>query len=229
MDLLDLNAVSTLSGVAAVLLVMFIRLHWPFRFQYMGSLFMRKPDRVMRWLETSYRKNRSRTVAMLDKSTREIMAGNYDLAEAFVAEGLSICKDSPSLFNQAMVHYLFYNLAMIYFYRGKYEEAIQIAFQVYQRDRSLMNALGVIVCAHARLGDLQAALEAYQLLPKRKLREELRLFCMAEIEAARGEYDRAIRYMKRLSMLRYTLTLYLNPAQIEKRLEEWTKASSRAG
>jgi len=167
MGLLDFNAVSVLSGVAAVLLVAFLRLHWPFRFQYMGLLWKKNPDRLMRWLEKSYQKNRSRTVAMLDKSTCEIMAGNYEGAEKFIVEGLTACKETPTLFNQAMVHYLFYNLATVYFYSGKYEEALDVAFRVFERDRRLMGALGVVICAHARLGDVQGAIEALRICRKK--------------------------------------------------------------
>jgi tetratricopeptide (TPR) repeat protein len=229
MELLELNAFSTLCGVAAVLLVAFLRLHWPFRFQYMASLHRRRPNRMMRILEASYRKNRSRTVALLDKSTREIMAGHYDLAEKFIARGLAECKEYPTLFNQAMVHYLFYNLAIVYFYRGKYDDALDVAFRVYERDRSLTNALGVIVCAHARMGDIQNALEAFQLLPKRRSRPELQLFCLAEIEAAKGNFERAVHHLRKLLKLRYSFTMHLNHGEIEKRLKEWTKASTQIG
>jgi tetratricopeptide (TPR) repeat protein len=229
MELLELNAFSTLCGVAAVLCVAFLRLHWPFRFQYMASLHKRRPDRMMRLLEASYRKNRSRTVAMLDKSSCEIMAGNYDLAEKFIVQGLSACKEHPSLFNQALVHYLFYNLATVYFYRGKYGDALEVAFRVYERDRSLTNALGVIVCAHARMGDIQHALEAFELLPKRKARPELQLFCLAEIEAAKGNFERAVHHLRKLLKLHYSFTMHLTHGEIEKRLKEWTKASTQAG
>jgi tetratricopeptide (TPR) repeat protein len=229
MELLDLNIVSTLCGIAAVLLVAFIRAHWPFRFQYMGTLYRRRPEIMMRWLETSYRRNGSRTVAMLDKSTLEIMAGNYDLAEKFIAEGLTSCKDRPSLFNQAMVHLLFYNLSIVYLQRGKYVEALDVAFRVYERDHSLTNALGVIVCAHARMGDPGGAWEVYQMLPKKRIRPELQLFCLAEIEAAKGNFERAVQHLNKLLTLRFVTILHLNRAEIEKRLEEWTKASTQAG
>jgi len=230
MGLLDFNAVSVLSGVAAVLLVAFLRLHWPFRFQYMGLLWKKNPDRLMRWLEKSYQKNRSRTVAMLDKSTCEIMAGNYEGAEKFIVEGLTACKETPTLFNQAMVHYLFYNLATVYFYSGKYEEALDVAFRVFERDRRLMGALGVVICAHARLGDVQGAIEALRILPEKRGQKELRLFCQAEISAAKGDYQQAIWQIKQIFALPYSRTMHLHRGQLEKRLEEWTKqASSHAG
>jgi tetratricopeptide (TPR) repeat protein len=229
MALLDLNVVSTLCGLTAVLVAAFIRLHWPFRFQYISSLYRYRPDLMIRWLETSYRRNGSRTVAMLDKSTAEIMRGNYELAEKFIAEGLTSCKERPSLFNQAMVHYFFYNLSIVYLQRGKYGEALDVAFRVYERDHSLTNALGVIVCAHARLGDLGGAWEAYQMLPKKRLKPELQLFCLAEIEAAKGNFERAVQYLKKLLTLRFASILHLSRTEIEKRLEEWTKASTQAG
>ncbi len=227
MELFQLNWVSTTSGLAAVLFVAFYRLHWPFRFQYIGSLY-KKPEKIMRLLEASYRRNRSRTVAMLDKSTHEIMAGNYDLAERFIAEGLTICKKTPSFFNRALVHYLFYNLSTVYFYRGKYVDAIDLAFRVYERDQTSTNALGVIVCSHARLGDLQGAIEAYQVMAK-KSRNELKLFCLAEIEAAKGNFSHAVLYLKELSQLRFAFTLHLSRAELDKRLQEWSKDSVRVG
>lgn len=229
MEILELNVVSTLSGVAAVLLVAFLRLHWPFRFQYIGALFRRRPELVKRWLDASFRRNGSRTVAMLDKSTSEIMSGNYEQAEKFIVEGLSSCKEKPSLFNQAMVHYLFYNLSIIYLHRGKYEEALEVAFRVYERDQSLTNALGIIICAQARLGDVGGAWEAYELLPKKKTRQELHLFCLAEIEAAKGNFERAVTHLNKLLHLRFSTILYLSRTEIEKRLEEWTKSSTHAG
>lgn len=229
MEYLELNVVSTLSGVAAILLVAFIRLHWPFRFQYASLLFRRHPKIMKRWLDASFRRNGSRSVAMLDKSTLEIMSGNYELAEKCIAEGLTSCKEKPSLFNQAMIHYLFYNLSIVYLHRGRYEEALDVAFRVYERDHSLANALGVIICAQARLGDVGSAWQAYELLPKKKRRPELHLFCLAEIEAAKGNFERAVSHMKKLLRLRFSTTLHLSQAEIEKRLEEWTKASTQAG
>ncbi|GAA4710502.1 tetratricopeptide repeat protein [Brevibacillus fulvus] len=229
MELLNLNVLSTLCGIAAVTIVAFIRLHWPFRYQYVSVLFKRNPERVMRILDASYRKNKSRSVAMLDKSTGEILAGNFELAENFVAQGLTVCKEHPSLFNRALIHYLFYNLAIAYFYQGKYDNALELAFRVYQRDRSFTNALGVIICAHARMGDLGNALEAYHHLPKKKARMELQLFCMAEIEAASGNFDHAVNHLRKLMTLHYSVTMHLPMSELEKRLQEWTKASTRVG
>ncbi len=226
LELFELNTVSTLCGVAAVLLTLFIRLHWPFRYQYISTFFKQDTNRRMRLLQASYKKNRARTVAFLDKSTLELMSGNYELAEKYIVQGLNVCKETPTLFNQAMMHYLFYNLSAVYFYCGRYDEALEIAFHVYERDKKLNSALGIIVCAHARLGDVQGAVEAYQLMSKKKFREELHLFCQAEIEAAKGEYQQAVRHLKRLSMKNYMIIMHLNQGEIEKRLNEWTKASS---
>ncbi|MBO8163251.1 MAG: hypothetical protein H0Z34_05925 [Brevibacillus sp.] len=229
MELLELNTASVLSGLAAVLLTAFIRLHWPFRYQYIGSLFRRKPEWLMRWLEVSYRKNRARSVALLDKSTHEIMSGNYEQAEQCIAKGLALCKESPTPFHQVMVHYLFYNLSTVYFYQGKYKDALEVAFRVFERDNGLLNALGVMICAYARMGDVQGAVELYQLLPQKRARIELRLFCLAEIAAAKGDYTKAIHYLRRLNGHHYFLSMHLRHEEIEKRISEWTKASSHIG
>ncbi|RNB85087.1 hypothetical protein EDM56_19450 [Brevibacillus fluminis] len=227
MGLLQLNWISVVSGLAAVLVAVFIRLHWPFRFQYMGALFKR-PERIMRLLEASYRRNGTRMVAILDKSSREIMSGNYDGAEHFIAKGLTICKNTPSLFNQAMAQYLFCNLSAIYYFRGNYAEALDLAVRVYERDTSSINALTVIVCSQARLGDLQGAIEAYGLLRK-KARNEVHLFCQAEIEAAKGNFSTALAHLHRLTCLRYFYTMHVGRVELEKRREEWSKAASHTG
>lgn len=227
MELLTLNWISVISGLTAVLLVAILRLHWPFRFQYLTSLFKR-PERIMRLLEASYRRNGSRIVAVLDKSTHEIMIGNYDAAEQFIAKGLTICKETPSLFHQAMAQYLFFNLSAIYFYRGHYADALELAARIYERDPSFTNALAVIVCSQARLGDLQGASVAYEMMEK-KARNEHQLFCKAEMEAAKGNFAQAIHYMNELSRLRYFYSMHLGKNEIEKRLEEWSKASVQAG
>lgn len=225
MELLHLNWISVVSGLAAVLVVVFIRLHWPFRFQYMSFLFKR-PERIMRLLEASYRRNNTRMVAILDKSTREIMSGNYDVAEQFIAKGLTVCKNTPSLFNQAMAQYLFCNLSTVYYFRGNYAEALDLALRVYERDHTSSNALTIIVCSQARLGDLQGAIEAYGLIGK-KARNEQQLFCQAEIEAAKGNFSKALSCLHQLTYLRYFYTINLGRMELEKRREEWSNASSQ--
>ncbi|MDH4615750.1 hypothetical protein [Brevibacillus sp. AY1] len=228
MEYLNLNLTSTIAGLAAVLLVMFLRLHWPFRFQYIAYLFKRRPESRLRWLDASYRKNRSRSVAMLDKSTHEILIGNYELAEKYIVQGLNVCKERPSLFNQAMIHYLFYNLAIVYYSSGRYNEALEVAFRVYQRDQGMTDSLAVIACAHARLGEVESAQEAYKLIAKKRSARDWKLLCLAEIEAAKGNYEHALAHLRQL-MGNSTHFQHLNRAELEKRLEEWQKASTQAG
>lgn len=223
---LNLNVTSTLAGLAAVFLVMLLRLHWPFRFQYMSNLFNRWQDVRLRWLEASYRKNRSRSVAMLDKSTYEILTGNYELAEKYIAQGLHVCKEQPTLFNQAMIHYLFYNLAIVYYSSGRYSEALEVAFRVYQRDHGMTDSLAVIACSHARLGEVESAQAAYQLISRKRSARSWKLFCLAEIEAAQGNYDHALLYIRQL-LGKSPQFLHLNRTELEKRLEEWQKASTQ--
>lgn len=227
-EYLNLNLTSTIAGLAAVLLVMFLRLHWPFRFQYIAYLFKRRPESRLRWLDASYRKNRSRSVAMLDKSTHEILIGNYELAEKYIVQGLNVCKERPSLFNQAMIHYLFYNLAIVYYSSGRYNEALEVAFRVYQRDQGMTDSLAVIACAHARLGEVESAQEAYKLIAKKRSARDWKLLCLAEIEAAKGNYEHALAHLRQL-MGNSTHFQHLNRAELEKRLEEWQKASTQAG
>lgn len=225
MEYLSLNLTSTLAGLAAVLLVMFIRLHWPFRFQYMANLYKRRLDVRLSWLEASYRKNRSRAVAMLDKSTHEIMIGNYELAEKYIVSGINVCKERPSLFNQAMIHYLFYNLAIVYYSSGRYNESLEVAFRIYQRDQRMTDSLALIACSHARLGEIESALEAYQLIATKRSAKEWKLFCLAEIEAAKGNYEHALTYLRQL-LNKSASSLHFNRSELEKRLEEWQKAST---
>ena len=229
MDYLSLNLTSTLAGLAAVILVMFLRLHWPFRFQYMANLFKRRLDVRLRFLDASYRKNRSRSVAMLDKSTHEIMSGNYELAEKFIVQGINVCKEQPSLFNQAMIHYLFYNLAVVYYSSGRYSEALEVAFRIYQRDQGMTDSLALIACSHARLGEVDRALEAYKLIARKRSARDWKLFCLAEIEAAKGNYEHALTYLRQLMGKSSASFLHLNRSELEKRLEEWQKADTEAG
>lgn len=182
----------------------------------------------MKLLEASYRRNGSRMVAMLDKSTHEILSGNYDTAEQFIAKGLSECKQTPSLFHQALAQYLFLNLSAVYFYRGNYEEALDIAIQVYERDHSSPNALSLIICSQARMGNVQDAIEALSFLGKQASREH-HLFCQAEIEAAKGNYGSALHFLNQLSRRRYFSTIHLGRKEMEKRLDEWSKAKSHVG
>ncbi|MGN7468685.1 tetratricopeptide repeat protein [Brevibacillus sp. SAFN-007a] len=225
MEYLSLTWTSTLAGLAAVLLVMFIRLHWPFRFQYMANLYKRRLDVRLSWLEASYRKNRSRAVAMLDKSTHEIMIGNYERAERFIVSGINVCKERPSLFNQAMIHYLFYNLAIVYYSSGRYNESLEVAFRIYQRDQGMTDSLALIACSHARLGEIESALEAYRLMAAKRSAKEWKLFCLAEIEAAKGNYEYALTHLRQL-LNKSANSLHLSRSELEKRLEEWQKAST---
>ncbi|TQK63217.1 hypothetical protein FB479_10375 [Brevibacillus sp. AG162] len=227
MEYLSFNLTSTLAGIAAVLLVMFIRLHWPFRFQYIANLFKRRLNIRLRWLEASYRKNRSRAVAMLDKSTHEIMLGNYEMAEKYIVQGINVCKERPTLFNQAMIHYLFYNLAIVYYSSERYNESLEVAFRIYQRDQGMTDSLALIACSHARLGEVESAIEAYQLIASKRSAKDWKLFCLAEIEAAKGNYERALSHLKQL-MDKSASLLHLNHTVLEKRLEEWKKASTQA-
>ncbi|MFS0554273.1 tetratricopeptide repeat protein [Brevibacillus sp. 179-C9.3 HS] len=227
MEYLSFNLTSTLAGIAAVLLVMFLRLHWPFRFQYMANLFKRRLDIRLRWLEASYRKNRARAVAMLDKSTHEIMLGNYEMAEKYIVQGINVCKERPTLFNQAMIHYLFYNLAIVYYSSERYSESLEVAFRIYQRDQGMTDSLALIACSHARLGEVESALEAYQLIASKRSAKDWKLYCLAEIEAAKGNYERALSHLKQL-MDKSASFLHLNRAELEKRMEEWKKASTQA-
>lgn len=229
MQYFDLNAVSIVSGIAAVLCVAIFRLQWPFRYHFLMRLYKNNPDKILSLLERSYQKNTDRTVAILDKSTREIMTGNFDDAESFVAEGLTACTQKPTLLNQALVHVLFYNLAAVYFYLGKYNDALDVALRVFHRDRSFQSALGIIVCSYARMGDIGAAIKAYEQLTTQKPKPALNLFCLSEIEAAKGNYGRAAACLRRLTNLPYWQIMHLSENEIEKRLQEWTKASSQVG
>ena len=73
---------------------------------------------------------------------------------------------------------------------------------------------------------MQEAVEAYQVVAAKKMREELHLICQAEIDAARGNYQQAVAHMKQLAIKKYMIIMHLNQGEIDKRLQEWTKASS---
>ncbi|WP_232699305.1 tetratricopeptide repeat protein [Brevibacillus daliensis] len=229
MQYFQLTPPATIAGIVAVLLMALIKLQWPFRFQYMTLFHKKTPERIKKCLEASFLKNNKRTVALLDKSSQQILAGEYDDAEKYITQAIVMCKQTPTLFHRALLHHLFYNLAVAYYYRGRYKEALQIAAHLYQRDNKFQNALGIMVCCHARMGDSQGAFYAFSLLKRRRLRPALLHYCLAELEAAQGKYSNALNHLEKIGNYAYSHTLFLHQAQFDRRLKEWTKESSHAG
>ncbi|QOT00872.1 hypothetical protein JNUCC42_09495 [Brevibacterium sp. JNUCC-42] len=220
---------ATLTGLAVVLFIGLLRLQWPFRYHYRTLFCKRNPGRMQTILESSYLKNKKRSVALLDKSSQQLLEGKYDAAESYITQAIMLCKESPTLFHRALLHHLFYNLAVACYFRGRYRDALQIAIHLYKRDPRMQNALGIIVCCQARLGDLQAATHALSLLQRRRIRPALLHFCLAEMKAAEGRYTLAVEHIGRITHYAYSHTLFLRKEELDLRINEWTKAASHAG
>ncbi|WPS89316.1 hypothetical protein SMD22_10315 [Brevibacillus halotolerans] len=220
---------ATLTGLAVVLFVGLLRLQWPFRYYYRTLLCKRNPERMQTILEASYLKNKKRSVALLDKSSQQLLQGKYDAAESYITQAIILCKESPTLFHRALLQHLFYNLAVACYYRGQYRDALQIGIHLYKRDPRMHSALGVIICCQARMGDLPAAKHALSLLQRRRIRPALQYFCLAEIEAAAGRYTLAVKHIEKIRNYAYSQTLFLRKEELDLRLQEWTKAASHAG
>jgi len=220
---------ATLTGLAVVLFVGLLRLQWPFRYYYRTLLCKRNPERMQMILEASYPKNKKRSVALLDKSSQQLLQGKYDAAESYITQAIILCKESPTLFHRALLQHLFYNLAVACYYRGRYRDALQIGIHLYKRDPRMHCALGVIICCQARMGDLPGAKHALSLLQRRRIRPALHYFCLAKIEAAAGRYTHAVEHIEKIRNYAYSQTLYLRKEELDLRLQEWTKAASHAG
>ncbi len=221
MSIFDLNATSVLVGLSAVLLTALLRMHYPFRYQYLCMLFRNRPDMIKKLLNRSSRKNRH-VVGKLDQSSKEIMDGEYEKAEQTILTAILKIQSQPkSALNQVISHLLYYNLALTLYYRKNYNKSLQILMNVYQYDPGLTNALALMICNFARKGEIQLAVESLsELKQKRRVNQGLMLPCIAEIEAAKGNYGKAIRLLERTKKMTNYLNIHLTNGELDKRIKE---------
>ncbi|MBO8171311.1 MAG: hypothetical protein H0Z33_05375 [Bacillaceae bacterium] len=221
MQIFDLNMTSVLAGLTAIIVVALFRMHYPFRYQYLCMLFGNRPDRIKKLLQRSYKKNRS-LVGILDKSSKEILDRNYDRAAQTVLSGILTVQTRPkTTLNQVISHLLYYNLALTLYYRKNYNKSLQILQNIYQYDPGLTNALALMICNFARQGDIQMAVESLmELKEKRRVNPGVMLPCLAEIEAAKGNYTKAIRLLQRSKRFTNHLNILLLNGELEQRITE---------
>lgn len=217
------NALSVLAGIFAMLTVAFLRFHLPFRYQYLCVLVRKKGEAVKRLLERSYQRNRS-IVGILDKSTKELLEGNYEKAQHFILEGISQAKKGSGLLNRFVLTLLFCNLSWIFYYKGQFKESLQIALQIYERNPFSPHMVALITCNFARLGDIQEAVEAYAKLEQmKKAKVSLLLPCQAEIEAAKGNVDSALQLLEEASQREITTLTSFTTIEIHNRMAQLKK------
>lgn len=228
MNFFDLNATSVFAGIVAVIVVAMFRIHYPFRYQYYCLLFRNNPKWMKKLLQRSFQKNKDHLVGMLDKSSKEILEGDYDQAEHFIVEGLKKSKEFSGSIQLLITHMFYYNLALIFYFRGQYDKSLQMAFNVYQFDQGLNNALALIICNFARMGEIQQAVEALaELKRKRRLKRGLLLPCLAEIEAAKGNHNQAIYLLEKAKRYLDHFSIHLMNRELEKRILELKENNKR--
>ncbi|HJV46950.1 MAG TPA: hypothetical protein VJ824_14625 [Bacillota bacterium] len=224
MHYIQLSPLSIMVGFAAVLVTAFIRFHYAFRYQYLCLLFKRKPSIIKKLLERSYQKNRS-VVRLLDKSTKEILEGEYDQAEKFIIEGIQLARERKGLQSQLIRTIFYRNLSWILYYKGHYKESLQIAISLYEKTSATPGILALISCNFARLGDIQRAVEALaQLTQMGKAHSSILLPCKAEIEAAKGNWDQAVNLLAQAQKMNTKISVQFIMSELEKRITQLKKA-----
>jgi tetratricopeptide (TPR) repeat protein len=223
MTLFSFNALAVLAGIFAMLIAAFLRFHLPFRYRYLCLIVRKKGEAVKRLLERSYQKNRS-VVGILDKSTKELLEGNYEKAQHFILEGISQAKKRSGFLNRFVLTLLFCNLSWIFYYKGQFKESLQIALQIYERNPFSPHMIALISCNFARLGEIQEAVEAYAKLEQmKKAKPSLLLPCQAEIEAAKGNVDFALQLYQEASQRKENTLTSFTVVEINNRMTELKK------
>ncbi len=226
MNAMELTPLSFTMGFLAVLIIATLRFYYPFRYQYLCLLFRGSPHAVRRLLQRSYRKNRS-VVGLLDRATKEILEGHYDEAEKFVLKGIKQILQVRGLRNQLIRTFLFSHLSWILYYRGQYQESLEISIRLYERVPSTPNILALISCNLARVGEIGRAIEvAAKLNQLKRVNPIILLSCEAEIEAAKGNVSKAIQLLDQAKLRkRSQFSIYFINHEIEKRIGQLNKTA----
>jgi hypothetical protein len=222
MHLFQFSPLSVTIGIAVIILSVFIQFHFPFRYQYLSYLFRRNPALVKRLLQRSYRKNHT-IIGLLDKSTKELLDGNYESTQKYITAGLQLTKKSQTAENQLAALFLYSNLSWTLYYQGKFRESLQIALQVYEQNQ-LPNILALICCNYARIGNLHQAVETHSELSTLNGVSSLVLLpCRAEIEAAKGNPEAAIHLLYQVKKQHQDGTAYFILQEIDNRIVQLKK------
>ncbi|WP_134698547.1 M48 family metallopeptidase [Ammoniphilus sp. YIM 78166] len=226
MNSMELTPLSFTIGFVVVLVIATLRFYYPFRYQYLCLLFRRSPNGVKRLLHRSYRKNRS-AVGLLDRATMEILEGHYDEAEKFVLKGIQQILQVRGLRNQLIRTFFYSHLSWILYYRGQYKESLEISIRLYERVPSTPNILALISCNLARVGEIGRAIEvSAKLKQMKRISPTILLSCEAEIEAAKGNIQKALKLLDQAKLQKKShFSIYFIHYEIEKRIGELNKSA----
>ncbi|MEW9672831.1 tetratricopeptide repeat protein [Ammoniphilus sp. 3BR4] len=225
MNVIEPTPLSLTLGLITVILVAFLRFYFPFRYQYLCLPFKRSPHWVKRILIRSYHRNRS-AVGLLDRATKEILDGDYDKAETYILTGIEKVIKLRGLRNR-LIRTLFYNhLSWILYYRGQHRESLEIAFRLYEKVPSTPNVLALILCNLARIGEVGQAIEIMtKLSGMRRVKPIILLGCEAEIEAAKGNLQKAVQLFDQAKGRKEHTSIYFNLPEIDKRINQLKKTA----
>lgn len=225
MNVIEPTPLSLTLGLITVILVAFIRFYFPFRYQYLCLLFKRSPVWVKRILLHSYNRNRS-AVGLLDRATKEILDGEYDNAETYILSGIEKVVRLRGLRNR-LIRILFFNhLSWILYYRGKHKESLELAFRLYEKVPSTPNILALILCNFARIGEVGQAIEIMtKLSGMKRVQPIILLGCEAEIEAAKGNLQKAVQLFDQAKGRKEHTSIYFILPEIDKRINQLKKSA----
>ncbi|RXT13614.1 M48 family metallopeptidase [Ammoniphilus sp. CFH 90114] len=225
MNVIEPTPLSFTVGLVMVLFIALFRFHFPFRYQYICILFRRSPYWVKRILNRSYHKNRS-SVGLLDRATKEILDERYDEAEKYVLEGVQKVIQLRGLRNR-LIRTLFYNhLSWILYYRGQYKESLEISIRLYEKVPSTPNILALISCNFARIGEIGQAIEVMAKLSAiKRVNPIVLLSCEAEIEAAKGNIQKAVQLLHQAKGRKSHTSIYFILPEIDKRIGQLKKTA----
>ena len=225
MEMFELSPLSFFLGIATVIGVALLRFHFPFRYQYFCYFVKNRPKLIKKILTRSYLKNKS-AVGILDKATSDILAGSYDDAEKHILEGINLVLNSGGARNQIIRNYLFNHLSWLLYYKGLHRESLEIALRLYEKIPSTPNILALISCNFARIGEIGKAIEIKsEYIKKGKTNPSVILSCEAEIEAAKGNLQKAVELFNKAKKKKSYISVCFHHPEIEKRIGQLTKAA----
>lgn len=225
MEIFLLTPLSLLAGGIAVASVALFRFHFPFRYHYCCYFVKKNPKLVKRLLQRSYMKNKT-AVGLLDKATVEMLRGSYEEAEKYLLEGIQHVFHSRGVQNRAIRKIMFNHLAWLLYYKGCHQESLSVALRLYEKFPSTPNILALIACNFARMGEIARAIDVFKAMSKsKKASASILLTCQAEIEAAKGNAQKAIQLFQQAKNKRSYASVCFMIFEIEKRIGQLRKSA----
>lgn len=225
MEIFDVSPVSFFLGITVVIGIALIRFYFPFRYRYLCYLVKKSPKLIEKLLLRSYKKNRT-AVGLLDKATNDILTGAYEEAEKHIINGIQLVIPLRGFQNRLIRNFFFQHLSWLLYYKGNHQESLQIALRLYEKVPTTPNILALISCNFSRLGEIGKAIEAKSLLAKKgKAASSIVLSCEAEIEAAKGNLQKAVELYHQAKKKKSYASIYFHISEIEKRIVQLTKVA----